>query len=73
MCKKTSYEEAIKNVHRVKPYHWLNRNLTVVAQGIIGLKYIHIVSEPGYNGEETESGVIVYSQRDGDDVPESTL
>lgn len=72
MYKKIPYEEAIKNVHDVIPYHWLNRNLTVVAQGVIGLKYIHIVSEPDYNGEETESGVIIYSKR-GDNVPESTL
>lgn len=72
MCREIPYSEIIKNVREVKPYHWINRNLTVLATGNIGLNFINIVRESGYNGELTESGVLIYTQR-GDHVSESTL
>lgn len=74
MSKEILYKEIVKHVQfNDKPFHWINRNLTVVAQGTIGLHFISIVKEEGFDGELTDSGVLIYTQRGEQDVSESTI
>lgn len=72
MSKKIPYEEIAKNVRKVKPFHWVNQNLTVVAVSLLKYYHVFIVEEPGYDGECFNEDTIVFTKR-GNDVPESNV
>lgn len=63
-------DEVRPSLHKVKPYPWLQRNLTVVMQGQYGMHDILVVREPGYNGERVNDGLIVFSEVQDDNKNE---
>lgn len=71
MSNPISYSEAMKHVRPVKPFTWVNRNITVTDVAVTPHYHVFIVVEPGYNGEIHNDNIIIFSKRGGSNVSKS--
>ncbi|AUR81380.1 hypothetical protein NVP1072O_34 [Vibrio phage 1.072.O._10N.286.48.A12] len=56
------FEDVADSIHSVKPFKWLNRNLTVIMMGSVGMYDVMVVQEPGFNGEVVADATVVFSE-----------
>ncbi|AUS01900.1 hypothetical protein NVP2044O_36 [Vibrio phage 2.044.O._10N.261.51.B8] len=62
MAAPKSINEVQESLHPVKPFKWLNRNLTVIMMGSVGMYDVMVVQEPGFNGEVVADSTVVFSE-----------